>query len=276
MFTGLSFGLFVFLFLWFFKPFGLNEMQTQNHIFIFLGYGIITSTILIVHGILFPKIFTVYFDEKNWTVFKEIIQTLFIIVLIGVGNTLYTDWIGGIRLSVKAFIVFQFFTLAIAILPVTLLIMFKQIRLLKKNLEEAKQISQSLIVDNKSNVTVSSKNVVLIADNEKDRFTGQSDDILYISAADNYMEIVFLENNKPTRKLLRSTLKKAQLQLTQNPDFFRCHRTYLVNLTKVIAVSGNAQGYKLMLENTDEQIPVSRNLNNEIAGRLSFKTGKVK
>ena len=57
-------------------------------------------------------------------------------------------------------------------------------------------------------------------------------------------------------------------QLSDLPQFFRCHRTYLVNLDRVGHVSGNAQGYKLHLEGIDNLVPVSRSLNEEINLRL--------
>jgi DNA-binding LytR/AlgR family response regulator len=54
----------------------------------------------------------------------------------------------------------------------------------------------------------------------------------------------------------------AALQGKQN--IYRCHKSYLVNLAKVNHVSGNAQGYKLHLKDVEDQIPVSRKLNEEI------------
>jgi DNA-binding LytR/AlgR family response regulator len=46
--------------------------------------------------------------------------------------------------------------------------------------------------------------------------------------------------------------------LQQEPIFVRCHRTYIVNTDKIYSVTGNAQGYRLSLHDTQEEIPVSR------------------
>lgn len=59
--------------------------------------------------------------------------------------------------------------------------------------------------------------------------------------------------------------------LAEFPEFYRCHRTYIVNLQKVKHISGNAQGYKLHLENIDTLIPVSRSLNEGIAAKFAKK-----
>jgi DNA-binding LytR/AlgR family response regulator len=56
--------------------------------------------------------------------------------------------------------------------------------------------------------------------------------------------------------------------LAPYPQFFRCHRAYIVNLAAVEHVSGNAQGYKLHLKDVAELIPVSRNLNSVLSSKL--------
>jgi DNA-binding LytR/AlgR family response regulator len=69
--------------------------------------------------------------------------------------------------------------------------------------------------------------------------------------------------------MFRSTLKKMEGQLQAYPFFYRCHRAYIVNMNKVVHISGNAQGFKLHLAGLDDTIPVSRSLNEEIGEKLS-------
>jgi DNA-binding LytR/AlgR family response regulator len=38
----------------------------------------------------------------------------------------------------------------------------------------------------------------------------------------------------------------------------RCHRSYIINESKIVSVRGNAQGLKLSLSNVEEEVPVSR------------------
>lgn len=273
--TGFFFGTFVFLFLWFFRPFGISQMNTPALVFIVSGYGLVTAFTIILHGFLVPRIFRTYFEEKNWTVLKEIIQTLFVIFLIGLGNLIYSYRLGMFEISERAFIKFQLFTILVAMIPVTLMVMFQQIRLLKKNMKEAKKISGELFSAQADEIKPVYFPVQLIAENEKDLFTALSHHIFCILSADNYIEIVYSENNQIKRSLLRSSLKRAQTQLGRHQGFYRCHRTCIVNLAKVASITGNAQGYKLILENLDEQIPVSRNLNKEIILVLKdYLTGK--
>jgi DNA-binding LytR/AlgR family response regulator len=47
----------------------------------------------------------------------------------------------------------------------------------------------------------------------------------------------------------------------------KCHRSCIVNLDKVVKVSGNAQGFKLHLKETDFVVPVARKYS-EVVGRF--------
>ena len=93
--------------------------------------------------------------------------------------------------------------------------------------------------------------------------------ILYIVAADNYIRIYYHQNDAIKTQLIRSTLKKAEEKLANYDNFYRCHRSYLVNLNYIRHISGNATGYKLHLEGINDLIPVSRSLNNEISEKIN-------
>ena len=82
------------------------------------------------------------------------------------------------------------------------------------------------------------------------------------------MQVFYVQDGQLKNRMLRTTLKKMEDALAEHSQFFRCHRTYLVNLEKVQRVSGNAQGYRLHLEALEETVPVSRNLNEVIQQRF--------
>ncbi|HDR51577.1 MAG TPA: LytTR family transcriptional regulator, partial [Mariniphaga anaerophila] len=43
------------------------------------------------------------------------------------------------------------------------------------------------------------------------------------------------------------------------PFFVRTHRAFIINLKKIKSKKGNSLGYRLRLQGTDSEIPVSRN-----------------
>jgi DNA-binding LytR/AlgR family response regulator len=63
-------------------------------------------------------------------------------------------------------------------------------------------------------------------------------------------------------------MKKATETVAPYPVFFRCNRAYIVNLDKIEHGDGNAQGYKIKLQGTENLISVSRNINSEFSDRL--------
>jgi DNA-binding LytR/AlgR family response regulator len=101
--------------------------------------------------------------------------------------------------------------------------------------------------------------IILIAENEKDKFKLKINQLLYIESADNYSNVVYFgEAGQRKKELIRSSLKRLEGQLN-NENIIRCHRTFIVNLINVKIVGGNAAGYKLYFDTSDETIPVSRN-----------------
>jgi len=83
------------------------------------------------------------------------------------------------------------------------------------------------------------------------------DKLLFIQSCDNYANIVRQKNGNTTEKLLRSSLKNIEEQITL-PFVVRCHRSFIVNLSLVQAITGNSRNYTLSLKNYHTPIPVSR------------------
>jgi len=85
-----------------------------------------------------------------------------------------------------------------------------------------------------------------------------SDEIMYCKSDGNYTEIFFKEQKK---EVLSKKLKDVEL-LLQSENFFRVHKSYLVNV-KYIKEFVKSDGHYLVLEN-DVTIPVARLKKNEL------------
>ena len=118
------------------------------------------------------------------------------------------------------------------------------------------------------------KKIILSGDYQNEKIELFPEDLFLISSASNYIKVFHLRKNVLVHSIIRSTLKKAEETLSEYPNFFKCHRAFIVNLDKVVHVEGNAQGYKIKIDGHDELIPVSRNLNSEFSDKLlAFKHG---
>ncbi|MCB0376761.1 MAG: LytTR family transcriptional regulator, partial [Sinomicrobium sp.] len=91
--------------------------------------------------------------------------------------------------------------------------------------------------------------------------------LLFVAAADNYIELHITENEKVRRELIRNTLSAVESVL-EPAGFLRCHRSYLVNPDLVVRVSGNAQGYRLHFAETELSVPVARGRNADVLSRF--------
>jgi hypothetical protein len=266
--TALGTGLFIAVFLYLFRPFGLSSIPTSNALTVIFGYGIVTFLCLVFNLFLVQAVFPKLFDEEKWTVGHQFFYTLWIVLTIGIGNALYTITIFQQPFTLLTFLYFQIITVTVAVVPVSFMLLLNQNRLLRRNQKLALKLS-GRIRRYKKMEAVDRQPVQLTGENTGDILTVPARDILFINAADNYVEVTYFLDNEIRKKLLRTTLKTMRTQLKDFTSFYRCHRSWIVNLDHVVSVNGNAQGYRLKLGNSDVLIPVSRSLNSELDSRLA-------
>ena len=71
------------------------------------------------------------------------------------------------------------------------------------------------------------------------------------------------------KTLLRGAIKRFESENIQHASLVKCHRAFIVNIDHVESVKGNSQDLKLVLQNTDIEIPVSRNNAQKVKNSLS-------
>lgn len=244
------------LFNYIFEPF---VVYRPEHKFDYFWISMIHSfnAFLVVFVILFIKSRKV--DEDSWTVGKEIGLIGLMLLMIGVCQFLARDLIydNPDNWSLRYLLEEIRNTFLVGILFVIILVPLNYLRLLKAHLITARSINaQSLPVKIPESTTL----ISIITQQKSDDFELDITRFLYAKADGNYLE-VFLENEVTASKLIkRMTLKELEQQLEPFPEFLKTHRSYLVNLQKVIHVKGNAQGYFLQLRGANEEVPVSRGM----------------
>lgn len=275
-------GLFVGLFLLVFQPFGLNLWETPNKIVKILGFGAVSFIVTALYFVIVRRLFPQAFVEERWTVGREVLAIMANILLISIANRVYLVWLLGLgESSGLSWLGMISVTFLVGVFPVIGLVLFSYITQLKKYSQAAAELPlhspAPTIVSTKPNL-ISSPDInsdttlTLIADNEKDTLTIESNDLLFIESSDNYCTIVHLKNGQPIKPLLRSSLSRLEKQMVLSTvartPFVRCHRSYVVNLDRVERVTGNAQGYKLHLLGGQFQIPVARQYNETLVAEL--------
>ena len=251
-------SLFIAIFLWFFRPFGLNNATIDNINLFILGYGGVTFGVLTLFIMIIPAIYPTAFSNKKWTVGKHIIWVTLILLGIGSGNYAYTYiFIDSVQWHWKIFFFFQLNTVIIGVIPVAIVTLIDVNHKLKKNLATATNLNQE--IDQKS--TEETKTPVTIqfsGKNKNETLRIEQERIYYICSEGNYVQIFYKDQSDIHQKMLRNTLQNISQQLPNTETIVQCHRAYLVNINKIINAEGNAQGFKLQLKDIDEKIPVSR------------------
>lgn len=255
------FSIFLTFFLLIFRPFGL-EVYKYEESYLIAGYGLVTFLTILLCDYISTNFLSHIFNEEKWKVYNQMLYALVILFLLGITNYIYAYLIGAFPGTIIGFLKVQLYVLLSCIVPVTLVVLWRQNHLLKKNLQEAKQLSSELPARETIPVAVQKsaipEQIAFAGENKNDTISVSADNLVCIISRENYIEIVWHDKSKIRKSLLRSTLTSAEKSISCVNHFFRSHRSYIVNLKKVTAVDGNAQGYRLTVDGLEETVPVAR------------------
>ena len=83
-------------------------------------------------------------------------------------------------------------------------------------------------------------------------------DLLYVEAVGNYVKVHYLRDGQVMADMLRATSHQIEEELHPYPMIVRCHRAFLVNLSQVRQVVCKSGKMQLVIEHSQDLIPVSR------------------
>lgn len=256
-------GCFIAFFLIFFQPFGTDRVRIPNKNLFLSGYGILTFLAFSFSFIGLPKLFPKQLNEEKWVLWKQVALTLFALSLTFLGCYIYLENAFNNQPSIQGFFSFYKLALPISFFPVILISLLDYIYQLKQNQNFAQNLNQHIAPKEQTTSTISLKD-----ENGKEDLSLQLNQLIFIKAANNYVEINYSEGEQIKKYLLRNSIKNIDQQL-DFPSIKRCHRSYLVNLDKVGRITGNAQGYKIHFPFSAEfVVPVSRSKGKELLAIL--------
>jgi hypothetical protein len=251
----LAFGLFIFLFLYFFKPFGLSQLKQLQQVFITLGFGLVTSFVLLVFKFLIEPV-VVY---GKWTLGKNILWDILIASSIGSANYFYLCIVFNLDFTIKYFLFSVWTAILVGSIPVTISYFIVFNRRYKNALKNA-AINDEIVYWEEE--------VTIRAGNPKSEFKINPKHIIYLCSNDNYVTIVTLKDDIQKKTTIRGTLKAAESELRRNSRFLRCHKGYIVNLDFADRVTGHYQNMKIKLLRFGIEIPVSRSKADQVNKRM--------
>lgn len=262
-------GCFIALFLIIFQPFGTANVKMDYKNLFLSGYGIISFLVLSIVIIGLPWLFPTTIVEEKWVVWKQILLLIFALSLTLLACYIYQALWFGWTISFIKFWYFFITVLPISIFPCVLIGMLDYIYQLQKHQAVANNFNQQVKPKATDEPKATEETLLNFKDeNDKLDFVLHLNQLVFIKAANNYVEINYLENEQIKKYLLRNSIRNIEAQLAY-PSIKRCHRSYLVNMDKAGRITGNAQGYKIHFPFTvDFVVPVSRGKGKELLAIL--------
>ena len=263
-------GLYVFLFIYFLGGSSFLTGSGYSAVLVLALFGMGCAVSTLFANWVVPSLLPTIYDEDRWTVWKHILQTLFVLFCISVSNQILLLLIHSER---PPFWQMYLMVTAIGFFPIIIGVFVTEQRRLRRNLAHAQRMNAQLAthrtessvgneagqsIETTQPANVPSARIVLTSENRRDELSLQPSQLIYVESVGNYVEVHWLNVAQPQKTVLRNTLKDIAGELAGYPEFFRCHRAFLVNLNAVSQTEGNARGYQLTLTGAASPVPVSR------------------
>lgn len=243
------------------KPFELEN--NPNYLINSIVYTLISFIVMELNYFLISKV-EKYFNDNFYLITKYGIYI--VLNIIGYSFFMWLFYILTFKNPELNLIDFFAENFIFSILPIMLFLIFMQNITLQKHEEEANIFNEKLFsIDKEEEPEL----ISIETDSVKGFFQQPINQIICVEANDNYSAVYYLnDEGKLNREMLRVTLKKIEEQFQQYSQMMRCHKSYIVNIKKIDKVNGNAQGYRLQMQNLDFEIPVSRRFPREVLNSI--------
>lgn len=268
-------GVFVTLFLYVFKPFGI--INTPSHTIYLMGYGGITFGIIFFSLQILPFLKADWFSPDSWNILKNIVLMTCILLVTAFINWLYALYIyetlGKTTIHFKKvpteLIENIGMTFSVGVFPVLIINYILEKRFFKQNIKIARSVESTM--DSTSTI-LANHTTFEIFDNSNKLIVIPTQNLIAAKAeGGNYITVFWLEQDKLKNQLWRSTLKNLLNKTQSDKDILQCHKSFLVNRSYIKEVTGNARTLALRLKRLEFEVPVSRNFPRELVTHYHLK-----
>lgn len=237
----------------YFQPFGINFLNSAQDAYFVLGTGIITAITFFTNTQILPGIFPKTFDNKKWTIKKEIILNIcmFAFLSFSFGLLAYIFHIALVDYALPVFL-----TGALAMLPIFLFNLSNYNNSLKLKMVHVYDTGKSWLSEEAKHVH---HPVKFVSENGKDTYKYDIESLILLRSSGNYVEVYSVEGNTYKKTLIRQTLSNIETVLSAHTEFVRAHRCCIVNIKQFRKISGSSGIYTVQLKGIDFDVPVSRN-----------------
>lgn len=257
LFTSSLAGLSVYILLIIYQPYGTNDFENSYKYILLLPYAVISFLSFCSFALLFRK-------NKKWTLIHEICKSILTLLTASVLSYFYNAlFLSKVHLSFENYLYMLVYTAALFFPVIIVFILGRYIFFTRQVNQNTANVfnqndSQSVVLEQNHETSNVFKPLRIISEYGNYNLEIPHTDFIYAEAADNYCMIYFYKNNIPEKEMIRISLSKL-LQQVQTDVIQQTHRSFIVNLSKVIRFKGNSAGYKMSLDNFEHQLTISRN-----------------
>jgi hypothetical protein len=270
-------GVYVNVFIYLLEPYrGDIFTYTQPFYYQFV-FGGIVSLVFILSAVGAPYLFPTYFIHPNFSKLRVTVWLFTSIFSIHLLSFFYDNWLIQRENSVEWFISYEWHyaipTFLFTGIPFFIIGYYFFDNQNKNDVFIENPLESPLILpteiegnSEKRTPQYKTENALKLIDfTEKNTLDITPEQLVYITSADNYIEIFYTNEEQVLQRfLMRQTMKEIENQLVAYPQFCRCHKMYIVNKDRITAVKGNSKGYQLILKNGNKPVPVSRQKNDKL------------
>jgi len=245
----LTIALVVVFILMVFEPFGTSSFVHPNKKLILAGYGMTIIVVVLLYYLFIEAIVPNTVKDK-WTIIHEVSYLFLNVVLCLIGCYVYYSLVFSYSIRFSGFIDFLFYSGTVAVIPVVFYLIFIYFHYRGVSYLNTKTETVP------SSLMGTTRKLTLSGISKKEEIQVVEDDLLYIKSNDNYVILYLQEHGTIKRKMLRNSLNRIEGMV--GDALIRCHRSYLVNPSKICSIDGNITNTKLSIQGSETQIPVSR------------------
>lgn len=252
------------VFLYAFKPVGIENGLIHGLFITCLLYGVLAGAMFFLYFRFMPLLLRSAFNPDNWTVAREMLAFSGLFLMAGVVNFIVQPYMYSTsipELTVLLQDIKNTFLVGFLILGVMTATNFAY---LFRSQEEKAELLR-LILQREEETTEAGSVGPVVPDTTEvqitgphEQFTIKPETVLFAKADGNYVEFHLLSSDQVQVELRRIPLKTVEEQLRDFHNIFRVHRAYLLNRNAIGVIEGNAQGYRVSVRHSDHQVPVSR------------------
>ena len=134
-------------------------------------------------------------------------------------------------------------------------------------------LTKSDTVESDDEVMPEHTEIINLMDNNGNlKLSVKLDNLYYIKAEDNYINVFYQRNGAIASYMLRCKMKTIEDNCVDSSSLMRCHRSYIVNIKKVSVLHNEADGFIIDFEREGlDSIPVSKTYSKRVLEAFNKK-----